>query len=279
MACHTRESLIARLREIAARSGGGHVSRLAFQRETGINERHYLRHFGTYSAFVRDSGLEPYTANRRASDDELLEALREAWLRAGGPLPRTVFARQAPYRLGAYNRRWGRWSAVLAAFRAWLLLRHPDFPHIPALAEQQRIEQARTIRRPVEEDRRCGAVLNFRGLLHAPMNEQGVVLLFGMVATELDFLVETVGTPFPDCEAKRRAPGGGWQRLRIEFEHKSANFAAHGHDESACDLIVCWEHDWPDCPVEVLELKSVIEGLRTRRSPHPEVRASASLEG
>ena len=25
-----------------------------------------------------------------------------------------------------------------------------------------------------------------------------------------------------------------------------------------CDLIVCWEHNWPECPLEVIELKSLV---------------------
>jgi hypothetical protein len=29
-----------------------------------------------------------------------------------------------------------------------------------------------------------------------------------------------------------------------------------------CDIIVCWEHDWPDCPIEVIELRDVIRKLR-----------------
>jgi hypothetical protein len=35
----------------------------------------------------------------------------------------------------------------------------------------------------------------------------------------------------------------------------------HGHDPAGCDLIVCWQHDWPDSPLEVIELCSVIGKL------------------
>jgi hypothetical protein len=28
-----------------------------------------------------------------------------------------------------------------------------------------------------------------------------------------------------------------------------------------CDMIVCWEHNWPECPLEVIELKTVMRGL------------------
>jgi len=30
------------------------------------------------------------------------------------------------------------------------------------------------------------------------------------------------------------------------------------HDLKGCDLIVCWENNWPECPLEVLELKSMV---------------------
>ncbi len=108
-----------------------------------------------------------------------------------------------------------------------------------------------------------GAPINFRGLRHAPINEQGVVYLFGMVSNELGLIVEAVQTGFPDCEAKRcvNRRENRWQRVRVEFEFRSRNFRDHGHDAAKCDLIVCWEHDWPDCPLEVIELRSVIGRL------------------
>ncbi|HET6935499.1 MAG TPA: hypothetical protein VFI72_11725 [Candidatus Angelobacter sp.] len=49
------------------------------------------------------------------------------------------------------------------------------------------------------------------------------------------------------------------QRLRIEFE--SSNFFKQGHNAKGCDLIVCWEHNWRECPIAVLELKSLVMGF------------------
>ncbi len=109
--------------------------------------------------------------------------------------------------------------------------------------------------------RMFGAPLNFRELRHVPINEQGVVYLFGMVARELGFLVEGVATEFPDCDAKRITKSGLYETVKIEFEYKAGNFRLHGHDPARCDLVVCWENDWPTCPVEVLELRSEIQKL------------------
>jgi hypothetical protein len=93
-------------------------------------------------------------------------------------------------------------------------------------------------------------------MTNAPMNELGVVLLFGMVAGDLGFQVELVQGRFPDCEAKREVAPGKWQRSRIEFEYESKNFLLHGHDPKGCDVIVCWRHNWKECPeeIEVIEL-------------------------
>ena len=101
---------------------------------------------------------------------------------------------------------------------------------------------------------------------HAPINEQGVIFLFGLVAHELGFLVEAISASFPDCEAKRCVDKklGRWQRVYIEFEFRSRNFLEHGHDAAKCSLIVCWEHDWPECPLEVVELRQVIRDLANK---------------
>ena len=95
------------------------------------------------------------------------------------------------------------------------------------------------------------------------MNEQGVVFLFGMLAQELGYVVEMVTTGFPDCEAKRRSEMVDG-RTRIEFEYQSRNFHSHGHDPSGCDLVVYWEHDWPECPIGVLELRTAIRKLTSQ---------------
>ena len=110
-----------------------------------------------------------------------------------------------------------------------------------------------------------GDPIDFRGLRHEPVNESGVVFLFGMVARELGYLVEAVQAGYPDCEGKRQIGPGKWQRVRIEFEYMSRNFRDHGHPPDGCDVIVCWRHNWPECPehLEVVELECVLAGLAT----------------
>jgi hypothetical protein len=51
--------------------------------------------------------------------------------------------------------------------------------------------------------------------------------------------------------------------VRIQFEYESRNFRDHGHPALGCDVVVCWRHNWPDCPpaIEVVELASVVKTL------------------
>jgi len=45
-------------------------------------------------------------------------------------------------------------------------------------------------------------------------------------------------------------------------EANSRNFQQHNHRSDRCDVIVCWNHNWPECPkeLEVIELKRIREG-------------------
>jgi hypothetical protein len=95
-------------------------------------------------------------------------------------------------------------------------------------------------------------------LAYAPVNEMGVVFLFGWMAPQLGYIVHRLQPEFPDCEAMRRVSEDTCQLVRIEFEHESRNFLKHMHDVKGCDLIICWRHNWPECPIEVLELRKAL---------------------
>jgi hypothetical protein len=269
----TREQLLDEAKSLAARQGQDFVLRTDFKRETGISDNQILKYFDSWTEFFEAAGLAPQVA-KQISEQELMEAAHDA-LGDCKELPTfTRFAKLVPYSQGAYRRRWGTWTSFLEAFTNWVAEREPDFHLLSELRdrvvqpaasapEQDATESSRAHKWSPTDGRRFGPFLNFRGLQHAPINEQGVVFLFGMVSWELGYVVESVATGFPDCEAKRRIKTSPetWQRLRLEFEYESRNFVDHGHDPTACDLIVCWKHNWDDCPIEVLELSSAIADL------------------
>ena len=270
----TRESLIAKAQELAAADGQQYVLRLDFIRRTGISEHYVLKYFDSWTDFFTQAGLRPQVT-QPVEDKELLEAARKAFLEQAGFSTFHRLIKCVRYSRKTYLRRWGTWPSFLTAFREWIAEEDPSFPYLAELEARIQSDSSSQVAAVITSGRpsaagwestggrRFGPFLNFRGLQHAPINEQGVVLLFGMVAVELGYVVESVATGFPDCEAKRRikGPAESWERIRIEFEYQSRNFLDHGHDASECDVIVCWEHNWPECPIEVLELSSAIHYL------------------
>ncbi len=110
-----------------------------------------------------------------------------------------------------------------------------------------------------------GRKIDFPGLTYAPINEQGVVLLFGKLCDELGFSVEAIRQGFPDAEViDYRANASRGVRKSIEFEFACSNFRAQKHPVKGAQIIVCWEHDWKDCPkeLEVIELRGEINKLK-----------------
>jgi len=105
-----------------------------------------------------------------------------------------------------------------------------------------------------------GDKVHFKSLSCAPVNELGVVYLFGVLHETFDFKIESIQAGFPDCIARRKIGPNRWEEVRIEFEYDSRSFKTHGHDPTAVDMIVCWKHNWPGCPdgIEIVELSTLL---------------------
>ncbi len=264
----------------AAAAAGRPISRGDFERATGISQYHIYRLFpdGGWSEVKRLAGIDRHPkANEPLSDDRLLGAFHDV-VRERGEIPTwALFASRSRVSADVLRKRFGGLQGTLIRYRDWLLLNDPSSQLLDALQARTHNESppppmalgaegdAGSLWNPPGKvaGPEFGPPINFRGLRHAPINEQGVVFLFGMLAYELGFIVEAVHASFPDCEAKRAIDKQRqrWQRVRIEFEYESRTFRDHGHDPAGCDLIVCWEHNWQDCPLEVVELRRAIAQL------------------
>jgi hypothetical protein len=246
-----------------------------FEQLSGINDNRVFRLFpkGGWLEVLRLAGLERHPNDKDAlTDEDLLEEYHRVVCKVQQIPTWYQFAANAAISAEVVQRRFGGRQGTLKRYREWLEQNHPESPLLALLQIKSKHEivtlqaPART-GIPAQWQRdggvEFGAPISFRGLRHAPINEQGVVYLFGMVSLELGYIVEAIQSAYPDCEAKRciDTKQNRWQRVRIEFEYRSRNFRDHGHDPSGCDLIVCWEHDWPECPLEVIELRSVIDQL------------------
>jgi len=257
-----------------ARKLGHPPSRSEFIASSGISAHFVLRCFRGWNEAVRAAGLYPNTSNVRVEDRALLEDWGQQVRRNRGIHPRYAQLREGKYDPSTIERRFGPWSKMPEAFRkfakgkrgwadvlALLPVRKRKRTSEPKQVSASATSTDQALHAPLGDRPTYGNPTDFHALRHEPVNEQGVVLLFGMLAKQLGFLIEAVQKGFPDCEAKRQIGPERWQRVNIEFEFESRNFRDHRHPLHGCDIIVCWRHNWDDCPkhIEVVELSSVVK--------------------
>jgi len=237
-----------------ARQLGRSPSHSEFFSRTGMSRYSVAKFFPKWNDAVRAAGLKPRTPGRQLQESELLRDWGETVRRKRAMPSRRGYLLEGKYDPRTMEKRFGGWSSVARAFRNFAKGKREWADVVTLLAVRKPKEKAaanknwRSTIRPNEtqhaqlQDRPTyGNPMDFRGLRHKPVNEQGVVFLFGMLAKELGY---------------------------IEFEFESRNFRDHGHPASGCDVIVCWRHNWKECPrsIEVVELSSVIESLANHRA-------------
>jgi len=278
-----REKILDAIRQ-TAKALGHSPSRAQFVAGTGISEYRVLQHFPSWREAVRVAGFDVDPTNLRLDPAELLQDWGEL-VRTLRQIPtRIQYRREGKHSPGTFENKFGPWSTIPARFRDFARDK-PEWADVLALLPKAAPRAERTpgayprngsvtettppSASPKQRHSKLwnrptyGNPVDFRGLRHEPTNEAGVIFLFGMVARELGYMVEAVQDGFPDCEAKRQIALGKWQKVFIEFEFESRNFRDHGHPTDGCDVIVCWHHNWPDCPdsLDVLELKAAIRML------------------
>ena len=269
----TKEEVIAAFKECSQKVG--HTPTYPeMRRVMKMTHGAYRRHFATFTQALEAAGMEPRGGGYKIPMEKLLEDWASVARKVGRCPTAPEYDAHAQYSLQPLQRRFGAWANVAMRMREYIERSEgkQQWDDVLALISKQQVEspdgkrRGRRVSEPgywqklaVMKDKTIyGRPLAPAGLAHAPVNEAGVLVLFGMLAVRLGFTLLHVQTGFPDCEALLEVEPDRWQRVRIEFEYRSRNFLAHGHDAKGCDLIVCWEHDWEDCPVRVLELKELL---------------------
>jgi hypothetical protein len=103
-----------------------------------------------------------------------------------------------------------------------------------------------------------GEPMELQVMRWTPTNEMGVVALFIEFRKALGFpIVEVIRTRFPDAAVFQESTKG-YIRRYIEFEFRSSGYKSHIKSKRKCHYVVCWEHDWKECPVDVIELRQEI---------------------
>ena len=268
---HDRESIIETLHNLAQRLGKDSLSK--YEVATAIPTSTVTNHFGNVGNALEAAGLKRRRGGDNfkgraptLTDDDLFHSIRELEQQLGHEPRLNEYNAAGPYSAKPFKR-FGKWSDTLVLYRKW----KAEGGSAAGGAPETRADDSSTRVAPLFQANNApaqlyGEPIDFRGLRHAPINEQGVVYLFGMVSRELGFYIEAVQQGFPDCEGKYLHHAGRnlWAKARIEFEFRASSFRQHGHDSNQCDFVVCWLNDWPNCPIRVIELSKEILRLPAR---------------
>lgn len=257
------ESLLNELRRVANLFGKRSVTQAEFKKHGNVSCSMMESRFGKWNNALLKAGLE-ITRRNNIPIEEIYEDIDQVWNKLERRPSYDEFNKFGRFSSSLLENRFGSYLKALDAYITWKEQKSNDYSKVVHDSEiPENIIHDNTESKSNSKRIKYGSLVNFRGLQHAPLNELGVVFLFGMVSKELEFSVEAISVDFPDCEAKRYDPKSKTcEKISIEFEFNSSNFKKHDHDPNQCDLIVCWEHDWKDCPIEVLELSKIIEDLK-----------------
>lgn len=267
----TREACIQHLQRVAHTLGREYLTKEEFSQNSQISAVRVSRVFeGSWHAALRAAGLDPSPNFKR---EVPLSKLADDFLHAAidlGRIPTLVqLTRRSSHASDTFSKKHGGYDEFKRRTIDLLFSNNIRIPSaIKQLLDTERAqlleETAIALDATPTSPHRQGRTLNFRAFIYAPTSEHDVVQIFGNVAEELGFEIVGNRSAFPDCEARRRQPSTRetFKPCLIEYEFASSDYRKHKHPLSGCDLVVCWEHDWLDCPIEVLELKSKIKKLQ-----------------
>lgn len=269
-----RQKVIEEIKRIAKEKNLETISLSVFRNNSKVSVTKMWKTFNSWREAIKEAGLKPDITKVKKTKDEIGEEFLRVCKEIDSIPNIMQFNRTAKVSINVFKRNFGNhWKDILLGFKEWLEEKHPDSKFINLLLDKSKLQPK--ITRPVHNKHHnfvwqgkkgvvYGPPIDFRGLRHAPVNEQGVVFLFGKISEDLGFSIEAIRTAFPDCDGKRLIDRNKnhWEPVSIEFEYSSSNFYQHGHDVLKCDVIVCWIHDWLDCPLEVIELREAIEKLK-----------------
>jgi len=246
------------------------------RRYGGVVETAIFKHFGSFGKALQEAGFEAKGTGFEVPMSKLLLDWAEVTRKLKKIPSAHEYGEIGRYSHGPFLTRFFRWARVKEEFRKFAKAERIDRQWADVLKLISRHEEA------LEQNHKRGGrrksplmpgrpvygdpMVLLPGMLHEPTNEAGVLFAFGVLAPRLGFVVKRWQTAFPDCVAVREMEKGQWQDQNVEVEMYSRNFSKHKHDAKKCDVIICWEHNWPECPewIEVIELKKVVEEMRKR---------------
>jgi hypothetical protein len=245
-----KEEIIEEIRRTSIELGR-RPSRSAFITHTGISEYMVLKHFQSWNRAVEAAGLEPDITNIKIEDDALLEDWGGLVRKLRQIPTRVQYRLHGNYSPGVFERHFGPWSQVPDKFREFAKGK-PEWNDVLALLPIQTTSVRSTdISQAISEiptesardsfssatpqkykklnDRPVyGNPIDFRGLRHEPVNENGVIFLFGIVARELGYSVEAVQAGFLIAKQSGKLAQASGHGFVLSLNMKAAIFVITG---------------------------------------------------
>ncbi len=253
------EEILADLQRVAGQSNA--LTQARYQKHGRFSVHHVTKTCGYWNKALQRAGCR--ISHQVWSKADCLLGIKAVWDRLGRQ-PRYGEYKELGPQLGqpaisTVEAHHGTWSEALSAFEASSVAETSSETVVTGDGSPNEEPD-----QPSKPSHPCGEPLGYGTMVYAPVNELGVLVLFSMLAKDMGFVIEAIGSAFPDCLARRRDPRSGRHlRVLIEIEFKSSRFVRHDHPTDGCNMIVCWEHDWADCPPHI-EVISLREFLKTR---------------
>jgi Homing endonuclease associated repeat len=266
----TKDEIIAGIRSCAEELGRT-PSVADLKRMKNIGLKTVKRFFRGFGEALCEAGFNPQGAGFK-SDPQALFQDWAAIVRKLGKVPSLLeYNKHSQFSVGPLITRFGGWTEVPRGLMQFAREKGLDEGWEDVIGTIERHERlnGRGDKRSSAAHTRWkdepfyGAPLTPWTMLHAPTNEQGVLYMLGVLSGHLGMVATLIQTSFPDAEIMREVEPGRWQRIAAELEYESRNFLIHGHDPEGCKMIVCWIHNWPECPehIEVVELSRELAKL------------------
>lgn len=265
------DEYVAEIKRVATLLNSDYLTESDFNKHANFTSYRVVRDFGTWHAALEKAGINvsPFFKKevplRKLANDFLNVAIELS------RVPTIIqLARRSKHADNTFSKKFGGYKEFKIRAIDFLFSSKAKMPsNIRNILEieRQRLENAGLKKQSIETistPHSQGRTLNFRSFVYAPTSEPDVTCLFGAVAEDLGFEIISTRAPFPDCEARRKVPGSRretFKKCLIEFEFSSLDYKKHKHPINGCDLIVCWIHNWKECPIEVMELEKEIRRL------------------
>lgn len=267
----SREKLIEMVRDAFKAADGRQVTFREFLDGSGMKRHQVFAHFPNWAALLRATGLAVAPITQKSDHDGMLADWGNVVRKLGRYPTHNEYGIMGRYNYNTLRRWFASWPKLIEAFQAFARDKSEWADVLPIICKSRVEHRKRLMRRRrcgktriphgLSDRPSCGPPIGLDAMRHAPTNETGVVYLFGIVARQLGFVVDSLHANFPDCQAKREISADVWKPVAIEFEYESRNFELHRHPVDGCDMIVCWRHNWKECPrnLEVVALEDEIK--------------------